>query len=96
MATMMQPPAVPRTSWVMLARDRTDLLLRCLHALLVQTLPPQAFEILVVDDARDRSTRLAVHAGRPQGRGRVRGLPRPGQLDIRADPSAISTVKDPA
>ena len=54
----MPPPAgVPRISVVMPTYRRPALLARCLQALLEQTLPGDAFEIVVVDDGCTDDTR---------------------------------------
>lgn len=50
-------PAAPRISVVMPTYRRPRLLARCLDALLSQTLPGDAFEIVVVDDGRTDDTR---------------------------------------
>jgi glycosyltransferase involved in cell wall biosynthesis len=58
----------PRVSVVIPTYRRPELLRRCLDALLAQTLPPEAFEIIVVDDGHDERTRNTVEAlaaGRP-------------------------------
>ncbi|MDB6117586.1 MAG: glycosyltransferase [Verrucomicrobiaceae bacterium] len=52
--------SVPRVSVVIPTRARTDLLMRCLTALLNQTLQPTFYEILVVDDGPTEETRHAV------------------------------------
>lgn len=54
------PP--PRLSVVVPTCGRHELLLRCLMALLAQTLERAAFEIVVVDDAHDDLTRTLVTA----------------------------------
>jgi GT2 family glycosyltransferase len=54
------PAAAPRISVAVPTCRRPQLLMRCLRALLAQTLPRSAFEIIVVDDGHDRETRLAV------------------------------------
>ncbi|KQW43254.1 MULTISPECIES: glycosyltransferase family 2 protein [unclassified Roseateles] len=51
----------PRISVVLPTFHRPDLLARCLHALLAQTLPAGRFEIIVVDDGHDDATREQVH-----------------------------------
>ncbi|MBW8848078.1 MAG: glycosyltransferase [Burkholderiales bacterium] len=50
----------PDVSVVLPTYHRPDLLERCLRALLAQTLPPDRFEILVVDDGHDDVTRTQV------------------------------------
>ncbi|HEX7636962.1 MAG TPA: glycosyltransferase, partial [Burkholderiaceae bacterium] len=57
----------PRISVVMPTFRRPRLLARCLDALLAQTLPGDAFEVIVVDDGRSDDTRAtcaryAAHA----------------------------------
>jgi GT2 family glycosyltransferase len=47
----------PRVSVVIATRDRPALLLRCIDALLAQTLAPERYEIVVVDDGSQRATR---------------------------------------
>ena len=48
----------PRVSVVVATYERPDLLLRCVDALLAQTLPPEWFEVVVIDDgSRDAYTR---------------------------------------
>jgi glycosyltransferase involved in cell wall biosynthesis len=64
---------VPRISVVMPTYRRPALLSRCLDALLAQSLPGDAYEIVVVDDGRTDDTRacvaefeaIASHAGGP-------------------------------
>jgi len=52
----------PRISVVVPTYHRDDLLANCLQALLAQTLPRDAYEILVVDDGRSDDTGRAVEA----------------------------------
>lgn len=52
----------PRVSVVVASGGRLRLLLPCLRALQRQTLDPQAFEIVVVDDGHNAATREAVRA----------------------------------
>jgi GT2 family glycosyltransferase len=58
------PPGALRVSVVIATHERPQLLLRGLHALLQQDLPPHAYEVIVVDDgsgaAARRATRIAV------------------------------------
>lgn len=58
------PAAVPalRVSVVVVTNRRLPQLMRCLQALLAQNVRPHSFEILVVDQARDKATRHAVQA----------------------------------
>ncbi len=56
------PAGELRVSVVVPTCGRIPLLMRCLHALLQQSIGWQAFEILVVDDAHDKATRHAVQA----------------------------------
>jgi GT2 family glycosyltransferase len=49
-------PGAPRISVVMPTYRRPELLARCLQALIAQTLPGDAFEIVVVDDGRTDDT----------------------------------------
>lgn len=51
-----------RVSVVVTTSGRLPQLMRCLQALLAQTVDTQGFEILVVDQARDKATRRAVQA----------------------------------
>jgi len=53
---------IPTVSVVIPTFRRVGLLSRCLDALLVQTLPPERYEIVVVDDGRTADTREAVEA----------------------------------
>lgn len=55
-----------RVSVVIPTLGRPRLLRRCLSALVRQTLPPDSFEIIVVDDGRSQTTRdiVAAYAGR--------------------------------
>jgi len=57
----------PRVSVVMPTCGRPRLLRRCLGALTRQSMPPDAYEILVVDDGRSEATQriVAVFAERP-------------------------------
>ena len=57
-----RPAAGPRISVVMPTFRRPLLLLRCLNALLAQTLPAAAFEIVVVDDGRTEDARAACES----------------------------------
>jgi len=52
----------PQVSVVIATYERRDLLLRCVDALLAQTLPPTRFEIVIVDDGSSRATREHVMA----------------------------------
>ena len=54
--------APPRVSVVVPTCRRPELLLRCLQALLAQDLPPEQFEIVVVDDARCDWTQTVMRA----------------------------------
>jgi glycosyltransferase involved in cell wall biosynthesis len=63
--------AVPRISVVIATRGRPELLRRCLAAVLAQSIEPQAYEVVVVDDGPDETTRLAVEAFAPAA-----GVPR--------------------
>lgn len=54
--------AALRVSVVVASDGRLPLLMRCLHALLAQSVSRDSFEILVVDQARDKATRHAVQA----------------------------------
>jgi GT2 family glycosyltransferase len=62
---------VPRISVVMPTYRRPVLLARCLDALLAQTLPGDAYEIVVVDDGRTADTRAQceAHAARAAAAG---------------------------
>ncbi|MFZ5520790.1 MAG: glycosyltransferase [Pseudomonadota bacterium] len=73
MATVVLPPPVPELSVVIPTCGRPTLLRRCMEALLRQTYPAEAFEIIVVDDGRSADTQAAVQelAGRP-GAPRIR------------------------
>jgi glycosyltransferase involved in cell wall biosynthesis len=51
---------VPRVSVVVPTYKRPDYIERCLKALLTQDLPPEEFEVLIVDDAVDDTTRQRV------------------------------------
>jgi len=71
--TRLRPGAAPRLSVVVPTYRRPRLLRRCLEALLAQTLPPQAYELIVVDDGhepRDEATvaELARRPGAPRMR----------------------------
>jgi GT2 family glycosyltransferase len=52
----------PRVSVVVATYERPDLLVRCVDALLVQTLRPEWFEVVVIDDGSSRHTRERVIA----------------------------------
>lgn len=52
------PP--PRMSVVVPTCGRPELLRRCLQALLIQSVEPEGFEIIVVDDGHDEPTRTLV------------------------------------
>ncbi|HWI12835.1 MAG TPA: glycosyltransferase [Burkholderiales bacterium] len=52
--------AIPRVSVVMPTCGRPRLLRRCLGALTRQSMPPDAYEILVVDDGRSEATQRVV------------------------------------
>jgi glycosyltransferase involved in cell wall biosynthesis len=52
----------PQVSVVIATFERAQLLLRCVDALLAQTLPGAQFEILIVDDGSSRATREHVVA----------------------------------
>jgi glycosyltransferase involved in cell wall biosynthesis len=52
----------PQVSVVIATYERCGLLLRCVDALLRQTLPPPRFEIIIVDDGSSRATREHVMA----------------------------------
>lgn len=54
--------ALPRISVVVPTYRRPELLLRCLQALLAQDLPPDDYEIVVVDDARCDWTQTVMRA----------------------------------
>jgi len=69
---------LPDVSVVLPTFHRPVLLERCLRALLAQTLAPQRFEILVVDDGHDDLTREQVQAIAAQ-------LPAPRVRYLRAD-----------
>ncbi|MGE5170168.1 MAG: glycosyltransferase family 2 protein, partial [Rudaea sp.] len=61
----------PRVSVVVATYERRALLVRCVDALLAQTLPPSDYEIVIVDDGSSRSTRervMAALATRRHGR----------------------------
>jgi glycosyltransferase involved in cell wall biosynthesis len=47
----------PQISVVIATHERPDLLFRCVDAILVQTLPPAQFEIVIVDDGSSRASR---------------------------------------
>jgi glycosyltransferase involved in cell wall biosynthesis len=65
-----------QVSVVVPTRNRPQLLERCLDALLAQTYDPEAFEIIVVDDAACAATEAQV-AARAAGLPSVRYLPAP-------------------
>ena len=68
---------VPRLSVVIPTFRRPELLARCLDALLVQTLPGEAFEVIVVDDGCTEDTRAACDDGpswRPSLTSRIRPI----------------------
>ena len=54
--------ALPRVSVVVPTHQRPELLRRCLRALLQQSIGPQAYEIVVVDDGRQDAVRALVRA----------------------------------
>jgi glycosyltransferase involved in cell wall biosynthesis len=54
--------AYPRVTVVIATYERPELLLRCVDALLTQTLPPARFEVVIVDDGSSRRTRERVIA----------------------------------
>lgn len=58
----------PRMSVVVIARRRPALLARCLDALLAQSLPGAAFEIVVVDVGHDAATHRVVEAAADHAR----------------------------
>jgi glycosyltransferase involved in cell wall biosynthesis len=58
----------PRLSVVIPTYQRPELLARCLGAVLVQSLDPAAYEVVVVDDGHDEATRRLVE-GLRAGRG---------------------------
>jgi len=60
----MMQDAAPLVSVVVPTYRRADLLARCLAALLRQTLPPQAYEIIVCDDGPGQAVRQAVAQAR--------------------------------
>jgi glycosyltransferase involved in cell wall biosynthesis len=60
----------PRISVVIPTYRRPELLGRCLRAVLHQTLDPEAFEVIVVDDGHDDETQATVQAMQPP-----RGMP---------------------
>jgi GT2 family glycosyltransferase len=64
-----------RVSIVVPTFHRVGLLMRCLHALLAQRLPPEAYEVVVVDDGREDAVRMAVEG--LASRRRRHGLPTP-------------------
>ena len=71
-------PQTPEVSVVIPSCRRPELLRRCLAALARQTLAPECFEVLVVDDGRDNATRaVAVEFARTHPRVAWRYL-RPG------------------
>ena len=64
----------PQISVVIATYERRELLLRCVDALLRQTLPPTRFEIVIVDDGSSRATREYV-MGALSTRRRMRHAP---------------------
>lgn len=66
----------PRISVVIATYRRPELLARCLNALWAQTLAPDAFEVIVVDDGQTEDTRQLVEsvAARHGGAARLRYL----------------------
>jgi GT2 family glycosyltransferase len=52
----------PQVSVIIATYERCELLLRCVDALLAQTMPPSRFEIVIVDDGSSRETRERVMA----------------------------------
>jgi hypothetical protein len=68
--------ATPRLSVVMPTYKRPDLLTRCLDRLVNQSLPGDAYEIIVVDDGQTDDSRAVVEAfaARTEGRPAVRYL----------------------
>ncbi|WP_119154951.1 glycosyltransferase family 2 protein [Caldimonas tepidiphila] len=61
---------VPRLSVVIPTFRRPDLLARCLEAVMAQTLAPEAYEVIVVDDGQTEDTREKVESiarAHPQG-----------------------------
>jgi glycosyltransferase involved in cell wall biosynthesis len=52
----------PEITVVIATYERPVLLLRCVDALLAQTLAPERFEIVIVDDGSSRATRENVIA----------------------------------
>jgi glycosyltransferase involved in cell wall biosynthesis len=64
----------PRVSVVVPTFRRPALLGRCLAALLAQRLPPDQYEVIVVDDGCDEDTRRAVEAAAASTAVRVRCL----------------------
>ncbi|HLL17869.1 MAG TPA: glycosyltransferase, partial [Rubrivivax sp.] len=58
--SLSQPAKPRRVSVVVPTYKRPELLLNCLRALLAQTLPPEDWEVLIVDDGHDGETRRAV------------------------------------
>lgn len=69
----------PRISVVVPTCRRPALLLRCLHALIAQKLPADAYEVIVVDDGHDDATRVIVE----QLRRRVHASQRPSLRYLR-------------
>lgn len=61
MRTIPAGDLVPRISVVVPTHRRPDLLRRCLRALMRQSLGPQAFEVIVVDDGRQDAVRELLH-----------------------------------
>ena len=58
--TPMSGPNLPQVSVVIATYERPHLLLRCIDALLAQTLPGPRFEIVIVDDGSSRTAREQV------------------------------------
>ena len=56
----------PRMSVVVPTYRRPELLTRCLATVLSQSLDGDAYEVIVVDDGHDETTRLAVEGMRPE------------------------------
>jgi len=52
----------PEVTVVIATYERRDLLLRCVDALLAQTLAAARFEVVIVDDGSSRATREYVMA----------------------------------
>lgn len=81
--------AEPSLAVVMATYRRPDLLARCLHALVHQSLAAEDYEVIVVDDGPDDATRATVEqvARQSAGRPRVRYLAAP-HTDGRRGPAA--------